>query len=45
MIIIAFIITYFLGCIWYFISENFNTDEDIANKHTWILKNGLHDKP
>ena len=44
MIIIAFIITYFLGCIWYFISENFNTEEDILNKHTWILKNGLHDK-
>ena len=44
MIIIAFIITYFLGCIWYFISENFNTEEDILNKHTWILKNELHDK-
>lgn len=39
MIIIAFIITYFLGCIWYFISENFNTEEDIANDHTWILAN------
>ena len=44
MIIIAFIITYFLGCIWYFISENFNTAADVAAKHTWILKNGLHDK-
>lgn len=44
MIIIAFIITYFLGCIWYFISENFNTAEDVAADHTWILANGLHTK-
>ena len=44
MIIIAFIITYFLGCIWYFISENFNTQKDIDDKNTWILANNLEDK-
>lgn len=41
LIIIAIIITYFLGCFWYFISEEFN-DKD--NDHTFVKTFDLRDK-
>jgi hypothetical protein len=31
LIIIAIMITYFIGCIVYFISNEFNTEEDVAS--------------
>lgn len=37
LIIIAVMITYFIGCIVYFISNEFNLDEDVAEENTFIL--------
>lgn len=40
MIIIALIITYFLGCIWFYISNELQADE----KDTWYKRNKLAEK-
>ena len=36
LVIIAFFITYFIGCFWYMISDNLNTEADIKNKMTFV---------
>lgn len=41
LIIIAIMITYFIGCIIYFISSEANDIEDIDNGNTFILSFGL----
>ena len=45
LIIIAIMITYFIGCIVYFISNEFNLDEDVENNNTFITAFGLGDLP
>ena len=37
MIIIALIITYFLGCIWFYISHELQTEESVSKDKTWYL--------
>jgi potassium voltage-gated channel Eag-related subfamily H protein 8 len=41
LIIIAIICTYFVGCIWYMLVENFNTEEDKNNGNTFIHVFGI----
>jgi hypothetical protein len=43
LIIIAIMITYFIGCIVYFISSEFNQEEDVLNGNTFITAFGLSD--
>ena len=38
---LAIMITYFIGCNVYFVSNEFNNDEDIENSNTFILSHGL----
>jgi hypothetical protein len=35
------VMTYTTGCIWFFLSNNINTDEDVSNKNTFITFYGL----
>ena len=37
----AIVITYMVGCVWYFLVTNINTQKDIDAKLTFITKNGL----
>lgn len=41
LVIIAIMITYFIGCNVYFVSNEFNDEEDIENSNTFILSHGL----
>ena len=36
LVIIAFFITYFIGCFWYLISDNLNSAYDVKNKLTFV---------
>lgn len=38
----ALIITYFLGCINFFISDTFNVQEDIKQGQTFLTTHGIH---
>lgn len=37
----AIVITYMVGCVWYFLVTNINTKEDIKKRLTFITKNDL----
>ena len=37
----AIVITYMVGCLWYFLVKNINTEEDIDKGLTFITANGL----
>jgi hypothetical protein len=41
LIVIALLITYFLGCFWYLLCCNINTQEDIDNENTFNTRFGL----
>lgn len=41
LIVVALMITYFIGCIIYFISSELNTDEDVLSGHTFIARFNL----
>lgn len=36
LVIIAFFITYFIGCFWYMISDNLNSEYDVKNRRTFV---------
>ncbi len=44
LVIIALLITYFLGCFWYLISSFLNLDEDVTNENTFVIYYGIHDE-
>jgi hypothetical protein len=41
LVVIAFFITYFIGCFWYMVSDNLNREEDVANSMTFVTFFGL----
>ena len=41
LILIALIITYFIGCIFFFISTHFNVNADFESGNTFVLANNL----
>lgn len=43
LVIISLMITYFIGCNVYFISNEFNDDADVDNLNTFILSFGLNE--
>jgi hypothetical protein len=36
LVIIAFFITYFIGCFWYMISDNLNSEFDVQQRMTFV---------
>ena len=43
LVLIALIITYFMGCIFFFMSANFNFEGDVADDKTFVYTNDLTD--
>jgi len=43
LIVIALIITYFIGCLVYFIGMELNSQEDIDNQNTFVLEFNISD--
>ena len=43
LVIIAIMITYFFGCMVYFVSNEFNNDEDVINSNTFITSHSIID--
>jgi hypothetical protein len=41
MIVLFLIITYFSACTFYYISSNFNSEEDVANGNTFVQRYGF----
>lgn len=41
LVIIAIMITYFIGCMVYFVSNEFNNEEDILNENTFITSHSI----
>ena len=41
LVIIALFITYFIGCIFFFISDKMNNEEDVKISNTFLLTNSL----
>ena len=41
MIIIFIMVTYFVACFYYYLSKNWNTDEDRADGNTFLQKFGF----
>lgn len=39
LIVIACFITYFIGCMFFFISQDLNTEKDVKEGHTFFLSN------
>lgn len=44
LVVIAFFITYFIGCFWYMISDNLNTDYDVEKRMTFVTFFNLEDE-
>ena len=44
LVTIAFFITYFIGCFWYTISENLNSDVDVQRRMTFVRFFHLEDE-
>ena len=44
LVLIALIITYFMGCIFFFMSANFNFESDVKNNKTFVYTNDLTDQ-
>lgn len=43
LVIIAIMITYFIGCMVYFVSNEFNNEDDILNENTFITSHSIVD--
>lgn len=43
LLVIAFFITYFIGCFWYMISDNLNSDYDREHRMTFVTFFNLED--